>query len=249
MRNVLILAVVLLAGAGLLRPRLACKTFWRATITPLASIIGSSFLVLGPVLIQSFGRWAPLAMAALCVGAYAFGSAIRFNIQRIGEKGLARSPFEMRGETAASWALAFAYIVSVAYYVNLLGAFGVSLTAWADRIHAQWLTSAVLLLILLVGWTRGFLALERMEQFAVSVKLAIIAGLLVGLALYMYQQAAAHRLVFDPPRLTGWPAVTLAFGLIVTVQGFETSRYLGAEYDTATRAGSMRLAQWISTAI
>jgi hypothetical protein len=33
----------------------------------------------------------------------------------------------------------------------------------------------------------------------------------------------------------GISIVTLAFGLIVTVQGFETSRYLGSTYDAATR--------------
>jgi hypothetical protein len=37
--------------------------------------------------------------------------------------------------------------------------------------------------------------------------------------------------------------------LIVTVQGFETSRYLGDDYDAQTRIKSMRLAQIISTAI
>jgi len=35
----------------------------------------------------------------------------------------------------------------------------------------------------------------------------------------------------------------------VTVQGFETSRYLGKEYSAQTRVRSMRLAQWISTGI
>jgi len=43
--------------------------------------------------------------------------------------------------------------------------------------------------------------------------------------------------------------VTLAFGLIVTVQGFETSRYLGANYRADVRIRSMRLAQAISTVI
>ena len=43
--------------------------------------------------------------------------------------------------------------------------------------------------------------------------------------------------------------MTLAFGLIVTVQGFETSRYLGAEYDARPRIASMRLAQWIASAV
>jgi hypothetical protein len=36
---------------------------------------------------------------------------------------------------------------------------------------------------------------------------------------------------------------------LITVQGFETSRYLGSEYDAKTRIKSMRLAQWLSTAI
>ena len=63
------------------------------------------------------------------------------------------------------------------------------------------------------------------------------------------QQAGTGQLVVNPPRLTGWPAITLAFGLIVTVQGFETSRYLAAEYSAETRIRSMRVAQLLSTAI
>ena len=33
-----------------------------------------------------------------------------------------------RLESAASWALAFAYIISVTYYLNLFGAFAVTMT-------------------------------------------------------------------------------------------------------------------------
>ena len=51
------------------------------------------------------------------------------------------------------------------------------------------------------------------------------------------------------PDITGWAALTLGFGLIVTVQGFETSRYLGATYEAGTRIRSMRLAQTLATAI
>ena len=47
MLNALLLAA---AGAVLLWPRLADAPLWRATITPLASILGSGFLVLGPIL-------------------------------------------------------------------------------------------------------------------------------------------------------------------------------------------------------
>ena len=38
-------------------------------------------------------------------------------------------------------------------------------------------------------------------------------------------------------------------GLIITVQGFETSRYLAAEYDAATRIRTMRISQLLSSAI
>lgn len=41
----------------------------------------------------------------------------------------------------------------------------------------------------------------------------------------------------------------LLLGLLITVQGFETSRYMGDSYDQATRVRTMRYAQWLSSAI
>lgn len=248
MLNALILSVVVLFGAVLIWPRVANSTIWRATITPLASIIGSGFLVLGPILDVSYGGYAPLVMIGLCAVAYLFGSAIRFNIQDI-EMHPASSTLLVGLETAASVVLAFAFIVSVAYYLNLFGAFGVSLTDLNDSFHANLLTTAVFMVILFTGLTRGFSALERMEQVSVGLKLAIIAGLVFGLAVHFGQVTGEHGLRFDPPQVTGWAGVTLMAGLIVTVQGFETSRYLGATYDAGMRIRSMRLAQWISTGI
>jgi len=249
MLNTFILLVTVATAGVLLYPKLAKAATWRATITPLASIIGSGFLVLGPILDVSYGTYAPLMMAVLCAGAYLFGSAIRFNIATIDRTKGKRPALQEHLETAASWVLAFAYVISVAYYLNLFGAFGVSLTELDSKLHAKQLTSAVLLLILVVGWTRGFGALERMEQVTVGIKLAIISGLLFGLAVYFFGKAGSGELVFNPPTVTGWAAVTLAFGLIVTVQGFETSRYLGEHYDARTRMRSMRIAQGVSTII
>lgn len=247
--NGLILIVTLAAGIFLLVPRVAGIKIWRATMTPLASIIGSGFLVLGPILDFSYGKYAPLAMLALCVGAYLFGAAIRHNIHMRGERDTDPGPLVGRLEMAGSWVLAFAYVISVAYYLNLFGAFGVSLTPWDDSLHARGLTSAVFVLILVVGWLKGFRALERMEQVSVSVKLAIILGLLVGLAIYFGKEAGADKLVLLAPKATGWAGIALGFGLIVTVQGFETSRYLGSTYDAPTRIRSMRIAQLLSSAI
>lgn len=245
--EMVIVLAVMAAGGILLWPRLARARLWRATITPLASIIGSGFLVLGPILNDSFGYMAPLVMAALCAGGYAFGAAIRANIVTLerGAPDLARQ----RLEVLSGWALAGAYVISVCYYLNLFGAFAVSLTPLHSELAARVVTSAMLALILAVGWTRGFDALERMEQVAVGIKLAIIAGLIAGMAGFFVTQSRGDALVINTPVVTGWPAVTLLFGLIVTVQGFETSRYLGDEYDADTRVRSMRLAQSISIVI
>ena len=118
--DAIILACGLAAAGLLLWPRLAGARLWRATVTPLASIIGSGFLVLGPVLEHSYGLYAPLVMALLCLAAYAFGDSIRFNITRRMDGAGRRSPAEDRLETLASWSLAFAYVISVAYYLRPL---------------------------------------------------------------------------------------------------------------------------------
>lgn len=245
--NLAILFTVLVTALLLWSVKLRRSVNWQAMTTPLASIIGSGFLVLGPILDSEYGQYAPLVMAALCLGAYLFGAAIRYNIKAL-EQGR-DDPLFVRIDSAASGALGFAYVISVAYYLNLFGAFGVSLTAADTATDAKLLTTAVYAVILFFGWTRGFRSLEAMEYVSVTAKLAIIAGLLLGLAVYFSGRVFDGGLIFNAPRLTGLPAITLAFGLIVTVQGFETSRYLGATYDSTTRIRSMRMAQWVTTAI
>lgn len=88
-----------------------------------------------------------------------------------------------------------------------------------------------------------------MEQVSVGIKLAINSGLLFGLIIYFGQTALKGELLRNPATISGWSAITLMFGLIVTVQGFETTRYLGGTYDSATRVTSMRLGQVLSTLI
>ncbi len=228
-------------------PKIARSRFWKASITPLASIIGSGFLVIGPILDHAFGSYAILGMIALCVMAYLFGSAIRQNIRYRSENSYDRlfQPLDK----AASWALSFAYIVSVAYYLNLFGSFAVHMTDADTQTNARILTTIMLLIVLFVGWTKGFSALEKMEQMSVTVKLAIIGGLLVGLGFDFTGKAADGALIFIDPSVSPIGAVTLLFGLIVTVQGFEISRYMGEEYPAKMRISSMRFAQLLSSAI
>ncbi|MDG4718566.1 hypothetical protein [Thalassospira aquimaris] len=248
----LIIALATVSVAIVLSMRSVARfALWRAVVTPLASIIGSGFLLLGPILNTGYGGYAPLIMLVLCLAAFLFGGVIRFNIAA-GEKSVQNGDYgraAIRIETIASWTLAFAYIISVSYYLNLLGAFALSLTPFNSGFDAKLLTTGVFIIIVLVGWSRGFKSLEKMEYVSVSLKLAIIAGLLVGLMGHFGHQALNDGLIFNPQKVSGWSAITLAFGLLITVQGFETSRYLGSEYDAKTRIKSMRLAQWLSTAI
>jgi len=247
--NATILIAVLVMGTVVFNPRVANARLWRATVTPLASIIGSGFLVLGPILDASFGAWAPAVMAALCLLAWFFGAAVRLNIAALDAGTMPDTRPVRTMETAADWALAFAYVISVAYYLNLFGAFAVSLTPLHEGVFARTVTSAFMLFILAIGWFRGFRALERLEEFSVGLKLSIIAGLIVGLGWNFTGQATGGTLVVNPAGTKGWAAIALTFGLIVTVQGFETSRYLGAIYDAETRIRSMKLAQIVSAAI
>jgi len=246
--SALVLIFLIAAALALFHPKLSATPTWRATVTPLASIIGSGFLVLAPLLVREFGVGAVLVMAALCTVAYLVGMAIRYNIRQF--DGAARAPglLERRIERASDWALAFAYVVSVCYYLNLLGAFAMSMTPVNDAFHAKLMTTAVLAFIAVLGWYRGLHGLEKAETVTVGIKLAVIAGLLAGMGYYTGLKAHAGELQLHDGHFN-WDTVRLAFGLLITVQGFETSRYLGEAYDADTRIRTMRYAQWIASAI
>ena len=184
MQSAFILLVTVVAAAILaVHPRLAHARLWKATITPLAFIIGSGFLVLGPILEDCLRPLCTCYHAGTCVGAYLFGSAIRFNMSVIDQEDRKRTLIEVRFEMLSSWVLAFAYIISVAYYLNLFGAFGVSLTTVDDAFSARILSSAIFPLDPLDRLVARLCIVQAFEQVAVDAKLAIIAGLLFGLGI------------------------------------------------------------------
>lgn len=243
---VIIVATALLAL--LMMPKLRARPGWRAAITPLASIIGSGFLVIGPVLAHVAGRWAVEAMLGLCALAWLFGSAIRFNIAALDHGGRTASDAFSRWDRISQLLLALAYFVSVAYYLNLLGAYLLKGFGVVDPGLARSVTSVLVIGLGSLGFLRGFKGIEPVELMAVSFKLAVIGGLLLALLL--------HRLGGSDPgsipvsgESDGWSAMRVLLGCVLLVQGFETSRFLGAEYDGRTRARSMRQAQLLSTGI
>jgi hypothetical protein len=81
MLSVVVILVALSVAAYLaFSRRLTTLSSWKATITPLASIMGSGFLVSVPLLAGIVGNLALLCLAALLVLAYAVGAVMRFNL-------------------------------------------------------------------------------------------------------------------------------------------------------------------------
>jgi hypothetical protein len=198
------------------------------------------------------GVKAVFLMSMLCLVAYLIGSAIRFNIHylepRIRNGSL--GGMTLTCERLSDWALAFAYIVTVAYYLNLFGAFLLKGAGLVNPMMARSVTTAILVFIAYFGYHRGLDLLERMEEAAVGIKLAIIAGLLAGLAwnnTSMLIHGDWHLPENNPP--FDMLQFYIALGLIITVQGFETSRYLGEKYSAELRIRTMRYSQLIASAI
>jgi hypothetical protein len=249
--NDVLLIAALMLGALFFHPRLLNARLWRATVTPLASIIGSGFLVAGPILDYAAGTLAWLAMLGLCAVAYLFGAAIRHNILHV-EPEIGRHPPRLVAgiEQASDLALSLAYFVSVAYYLNLFAAFGLRLGDIVDPFWIRAVSTAVIASVGVVGALGGLRALERLEVVAVGLKLSLIGGLFAALGVATALALAAGDFAWHAPaHARGAREVSILLGLVILVQGFETSRYLGAEYDAATRVKTMRWAQWIATAI
>jgi hypothetical protein len=248
----LVMVVVAAAVALItLRPSTLHAPLWRATVTPLASIIGSGFLVAGPILGHVAGPWAWLAMLGLCGAGYLFGSAIRHNIAVVEPLLADRPPRAVAVlERTSDFALAFAYFVSVAYYLSLFASFALRADEIIDPVLTRWFSSAMIVILGVLGATRGLHALENVEAGAVGLKLALIAGVLAALALATGRALWSHSLVLPAtPHEDELDVIGTLLGLVILVQGFETSRYLGAAYDPATRIRTMRAAQLLSTAI
>jgi hypothetical protein len=53
----------------------------------------------------------------------------------------------------------------------------------------------------------------------------------------------------EPPANSAWTLLTVVAGTLIVVQGFETTRYLGGQFDVATRIRASRWSQYFSSAI
>ncbi len=220
--------------------------------TPLASIFGSGFLVVVPILASAVGPYALPAMMIVACVAFLVGSVVRYNI-------LCAEPVLARGENAitllterlSSYALVLAYVVSVCLYVHILSSFVLASFELDSEFNKSLLTSIIIGAITIIGLFGGLKPLERLERWALYITIVIVGLLLLMFALYDINQYITFKQFTLPemPDRTLWEIVTIVAGTLIVVQGFETTRYLGEQFDVSTRILASRWSQYFSLTI
>lgn len=205
-----------------------------------------------PILAGAVGEYSVVAMMAVCALAYAVGMVIRFNI-REAEPALAKHPSEATQslERSSDLALVAAYVISVCLYLHILSSFVLGGFNADTELNENILTTSVIVFIMAIGLTKGLGALGKLEKIGLYVTLLIIVLLLVGFTTYDVNAMRSPEGIVMPKASphTPWEILTIVAGTLIVVQGFETTRYLGNDFDADTRIRACRWSQIISTAV
>jgi hypothetical protein len=250
MLNITLVVIAAIALMFMFHPRLTKSEHWQATLTPLSSIIGSGFLVIAPLLASVVGKFSPFAVMGIVVLAYAIGGVIRFNITHaeplLHEK--KDHPAIYKIDLFANTVLSFAYVTAVAFYLSLLSSFLLNYAGYGESPGLErTLTTTIIIFIAATGFIRGLGGLEKLESYSMSLQLSIVAALLVGIFVYDYNFIQSEQsLIFDHQDRHWITQACILCGILLVVQGFETSRFLGEKYSAEIRVQTMRRAQIIS---
>ncbi|CAN5484539.1 hypothetical protein BH11ACT8_BH11ACT8_29840 [soil metagenome] len=223
------------------------RTVLRATVTPLASILGSGLLIIVPVLEGVLGRWSVVGALGVVALAWLVGMAVRHGVRVVEPKAADGSldATSRRLEEVADAVIVVAYVISVALYLRIMAQYVVQYTAGGDHGGLERVIAcAVVVLIVAIGVTRGFSGLDKLDRLSLTVVLALTAVLAVTLAVNGGSDLVAGDLRLPPTPDVGLVHTLLVLGgIVITVQGFETVRYLGDDYDAPTRVTASRVAQ------
>jgi hypothetical protein len=223
-----------------------------ATVTPLASIFGSGFLIIIPILEREMGSLAAVGMAAVCLLAWTVGIAIRHNVATI-------EPLLRDGrldettaliERASDLVIVGAYLISVALYARILAQFVVGYASPGASGNAQsLLATAVIGLITLVGLVRGLSGLEGLERVSLGAVLVLVFAISATFGAKDVSQLQGGGLYTPPVPHNSLVSVLLVLGgMLITVQGFETVRYQ-QHIDRRARIAGCRLSQLASSLV
>ena len=224
----------------------------RASVTPLASIFGSGFLIIVPLLERSIGGYAVLGVVAICATAWLVGTAIRHNIRAVEgpEVDGTLDRGTIRLERLSDVVIAIAYIVSVALYLRIMAEYTVRFVSPGAEQAVALVAAISMASIVAVGVTRGFGGLDLLERVAVIAVLMLTTVLGVAFLGADLERAVGGDLILPPADGHGLVETLLLLGgLVITVQGFETVRYLREEYAAETRIRASRLAQAVAASI
>ncbi len=224
-----------------------------ATATPLASIFGSGFLIIVPVLERTLGALSVLGAIGVCAVAWFVGTAIRHCVrvvEPLTEAG-ELDPLTGRLERIADAVIVVAYVISVALYLRIMAAYIIDYAVAGGSTSAERiLACATVGLIATVGVVRGFSGLDRLERIALATVLGLTTVLGIAFVIDDGRALLGAGLTLPPVPGLGLGRVLLVLGgIVITVQGFETVRYLGDEYDAETRVWASRVAQLVSASI
>lgn len=249
--DIITLGTIIIMMAFLFSHQMRNSENWRATVTPLASIIGSGFLIVAPLLWMLVGKWSPLILLGTVTIAYGVGEAIRHNITHVEpmvEKNTAPALINKLSH-ASYFSLGLAYLISVAFYIRLLASFVLKLTGIDDPFYADLLSSCVLAFIGISGYIKGLDHLENLELASVNSKIAIIVAFCVGIFVFDWHVLDFTFQSTNHPITWNIETFQKIGGILLIVQGFETSRYLGSKYSAEMRVTTMKRAQIISAFI
>lgn len=226
------------------------KDVLRAAVTPLASIFGSGFLIIVPILERSIGALSAVGMAGVCGLAWLVGMAVRHNVaaaERMHDAGEMDRGTE-RVERGADLVIVVAYVISVALYLRILAQFVVEYLSDGSGAAERILAVAIVGFITLVGLTRGLDGLQILERLALGLVLVLVLVLGAAFAGEDIGRLTGEGLTLPPVPDTGIGSALLVLGgIVITVQGFETIRY--TEGDPQTRIAASRLAQLVASVV
>lgn len=223
-----------------------------ATVTPLASIFGSGFLIIVPVLERTLGALSVVGVAAVCGLAWFAGTAVRHCVRVVEPRAEAGTLDNLtyRLDRFADAVIVVAYVISVALYLRILAQYVFRLVGNGSPVGERVLACVIVAVIVTIGVTRGFHGLDLLERVALLAVLVIVTVVIAVLLVHDVRALDSEGPALPPVPAVGIGQVLLVLGgVVITVQGFETVRYLGDRYDTETRVWACRVAQLVSTVI
>lgn len=225
----------------------------RATITPLASIFGSGFLIIVPVLERSTGAWSPLAIAGVCALAYLVGTVVRHVVRHV-EPRIERGDLDRvtrRTEQFSDVVIVIAYVISVALYLRIMSQYIVeALGLGHPDVWERGIAAAAIVGIVVLGVLRGFDGLDLLDRIALSAVMTLVVLFSAYLLIHDLGLVVDGQWPHPPPTGASATEVLLVLGgILITVQGFETVRFLGDEFDAETRIQASRVAQIVATVV